>query len=177
MRGKKYSTKYWHPRHQIIVIVQPTVLEQIRHLYVVIPLIRKWFATFNWACHSVSLCILYLKCKKSPLDPLFNKYYEYIIAGFFCCSTSIFLRFTVFCPHWAYTLVCFLESSCVLATQTTILFPRQRNNFYFYDQAQQSTIPDDSLVTVNCTVAYMAQCMSWNKCKASCTSMGASSYR
>lgn len=44
-------------------------------------------------------------------------------------------------------------------------------------QAQQSTIPDDSLVTVNCTVAYMAQCMSWNKCKASCTSMGASSYR
>eukprot|EP00092_Neocalanus_flemingeri_P022856 GFUD01024782.1.p1 GENE.GFUD01024782.1~~GFUD01024782.1.p1 ORF type:complete len:257 (+),score=88.92 GFUD01024782.1:170-940(+) len=41
----------------------------------------------------------------------------------------------------------------------------------------QSTIPDSSLVTVNCTVAYMSQCMSWNKCKASCTSMGASSYR
>ncbi len=49
--------------------------------------------------------------------------------------------------------------------------------FFKYLQAQQSTIPDDSLVTVNCTVAYMAQCMSWNKCKASCTSMGASSYR
>ncbi|CAG2116542.1 unnamed protein product [Medioppia subpectinata] len=30
---------------------------------------------------------------------------------------------------------------------------------------------------VNCTVAYMSQCMSWNKCKSSCTSMGASSYR
>ena len=57
--------------------------------------------------------------------------------------------------------------------------PRKINNFgfYIYHQAQQSTIPDDSLVTVNCTVAYMAQCMSWNKCKASCTSMGASSYR
>ena len=41
----------------------------------------------------------------------------------------------------------------------------------------QSTMPDSSLVTVNCTVAYMSQCMSWNKCKASCTSMGASSYR
>jgi len=32
-------------------------------------------------------------------------------------------------------------------------------------------------VTVNCSVAYMGQCMSWNKCKASCTSMGATSYR
>jgi len=43
---------------------------------------------------------------------------------------------------------------------------------------QQSTLPaDENLVTVNCTVAYIAQCMSWNKCKASCTSMGASSYR
>lgn len=42
---------------------------------------------------------------------------------------------------------------------------------------QQSTLPNDSIVTVNCTVAYIAQCMSWNKCKASCTSMGASSYR
>ncbi|XP_023330723.1 twisted gastrulation protein homolog 1-A [Eurytemora carolleeae] len=42
---------------------------------------------------------------------------------------------------------------------------------------QQSTLPDDSHVTVNCTVAYIAQCVSWNKCKASCRSMGASSYR
>lgn len=32
-------------------------------------------------------------------------------------------------------------------------------------------------VQVNCTVAYMSQCMSWNKCKSSCTSMGATSYR
>jgi len=37
------------------------------------------------------------------------------------------------------------------------------------------TMPE--VVTVNCTVAYMGQCMSWNKCKASCTSMGATSYR
>jgi hypothetical protein len=32
-------------------------------------------------------------------------------------------------------------------------------------------------VQVNCTVAYMSQCMSWNKCKSSCRSMGASAYR
>lgn len=32
-------------------------------------------------------------------------------------------------------------------------------------------------IPVNCTVAYMSQCMSWNKCKNSCMSMGASSYR
>jgi hypothetical protein len=33
------------------------------------------------------------------------------------------------------------------------------------------------VVTLNCTVAYMSQCMSWNKCKEGCRSMGASSYR
>ena len=36
---------------------------------------------------------------------------------------------------------------------------------------------EEGKVTVNCSVAYMAQCMSWNKCKASCRSMGATSYR
>lgn len=36
---------------------------------------------------------------------------------------------------------------------------------------------DSSKITVNCTVAYMSQCMSWNKCKESCQTMGASSYR
>lgn len=32
-------------------------------------------------------------------------------------------------------------------------------------------------VTVNCTVAYMSECMPYSKCKSSCTSMGASAYR
>uniref|UniRef100_A0A182YHA0 Uncharacterized protein n=1 Tax=Anopheles stephensi TaxID=30069 RepID=A0A182YHA0_ANOST len=36
---------------------------------------------------------------------------------------------------------------------------------------------DPNKITVNCTVAYQAQCMSWNKCKESCRTMGASSYR
>ncbi|XP_011145757.1 twisted gastrulation protein homolog 1-A isoform X3 [Harpegnathos saltator] len=34
-----------------------------------------------------------------------------------------------------------------------------------------------NVMTVNCTVAFMAQCISWNKCSASCQSMGATSYR
>ncbi|CAG9821521.1 unnamed protein product [Phaedon cochleariae] len=37
------------------------------------------------------------------------------------------------------------------------------------------TIPD--VITLNCTVAFWAQCMSWTKCRTSCQSMGASSYR
>lgn len=37
--------------------------------------------------------------------------------------------------------------------------------------------PGDTTEPVNCTVAYMSQCMSWNKCKNACMSMGASSYR
>jgi len=34
-----------------------------------------------------------------------------------------------------------------------------------------------NVLTINCTVAYMSDCMSINKCKANCQSMGASSYR
>ena len=30
---------------------------------------------------------------------------------------------------------------------------------------------------MNCTVAFMEQCVPWNKCKQVCQSMGASSYR
>lgn len=35
----------------------------------------------------------------------------------------------------------------------------------------------DDIVTVNCTVVFMAQCLSSNKCKQNCESMGATSYR
>ncbi|XP_071448838.1 twisted gastrulation protein homolog 1-A [Hetaerina americana] len=43
---------------------------------------------------------------------------------------------------------------------------------------QDVTSPDTKdTATINCTVAYMSQCMSWNKCKTSCQSTGASSYR
>ncbi|XP_063590748.1 twisted gastrulation protein homolog 1-A-like isoform X1 [Penaeus indicus] len=40
----------------------------------------------------------------------------------------------------------------------------------------QDTVPADQ-VTVNCTVLYMAQCMSGRKCRSSCESTGASAYR
>lgn len=39
------------------------------------------------------------------------------------------------------------------------------------------TEPKSNIVTVNCTVAYQSQCMSWNKCKHHCQTMGSSSYR
>ncbi|CAH1395499.1 unnamed protein product [Nezara viridula] len=35
----------------------------------------------------------------------------------------------------------------------------------------------DMMITLNCSVAYLSQCMPWNKCKGSCQSMGAVSYR
>jgi len=40
----------------------------------------------------------------------------------------------------------------------------------------QDTAPPEQ-VTVNCTVLYMSQCMSSNKCKETCKSMGAAAYR
>lgn len=35
----------------------------------------------------------------------------------------------------------------------------------------------NNIVTVNCTVIYLNQCVSWNKCRHSCKSTGASSTR
>lgn len=45
------------------------------------------------------------------------------------------------------------------------------------DSRQSATENDKSRIDVNCTVAFMSQCMSFNKCKSSCASMGANAYR
>ncbi|XP_054166777.1 twisted gastrulation protein homolog 1-A-like [Oppia nitens] len=47
----------------------------------------------------------------------------------------------------------------------------------FTNGSTDDSVDVENETPVNCTVAYMSQCMSWNKCKSSCTSMGASSYR
>lgn len=41
----------------------------------------------------------------------------------------------------------------------------------------ESTPNRRKVLELKCRVAYMSQCMSWNKCKESCSSMGADSYR
>ncbi|PSN48740.1 Protein twisted gastrulation [Blattella germanica] len=48
---------------------------------------------------------------------------------------------------------------------------------YWTQSAEQEVAPRKDIITLNCTVAYMSQCMSWNKCKQSCKSTGAVSYR
>ncbi|KAL3273844.1 hypothetical protein HHI36_015270 [Cryptolaemus montrouzieri] len=42
---------------------------------------------------------------------------------------------------------------------------------------EQDVTPKKDVLTLNCTVAFMSQCMSNSKCKSTCTTMGASSYR
>ncbi|XP_055343077.1 twisted gastrulation protein homolog 1-A-like [Paramacrobiotus metropolitanus] len=68
---------------------------------------------------------------------------------------------------------------------TTYTYPVQRDLSLFLgasqlQQVELGVVSRDSTspwAAVNCTVAFMAQCMPWNKCKNSCRSMGASSYR
>lgn len=36
---------------------------------------------------------------------------------------------------------------------------------------------NSNVMTFNCTVVYMSQCLSWNKCRTNCQSMGSTSYR
>ncbi|KAJ8924722.1 hypothetical protein NQ315_000874 [Exocentrus adspersus] len=45
------------------------------------------------------------------------------------------------------------------------------------EDAEQQVVPKQSVLTFNCTVAFWSQCMSGAKCKTSCRSMGATSYR
>lgn len=47
----------------------------------------------------------------------------------------------------------------------------------FSENIEKKVAPMKGVITLNCTVAYMSQCMSWNKCKNSCKSTGAASYR
>ncbi|XP_017112941.1 protein twisted gastrulation [Drosophila gunungcola] len=49
-----------------------------------------------------------------------------------------------------------------------------RTNDKNLDEAIQER---DNIVTVNCTVIYLDQCVSWNKCRTSCQTTGASSTR
>ncbi|KAK9887898.1 hypothetical protein WA026_000201 [Henosepilachna vigintioctopunctata] len=42
---------------------------------------------------------------------------------------------------------------------------------------EQDVTPKKDVMTLNCTVAFMSQCMSNSKCKSTCITMGASSYR
>ncbi|XP_012223504.1 twisted gastrulation protein homolog 1-A [Linepithema humile] len=74
----------------------------------------------------------------------------------------------------------------VLGRWLTLTFPvdydskvfAHEKEIKYYTQTEEEQHPlKPNIVTVNCTVAFMAQCSSWNKCKASCQSMGASSYR
>ncbi|XP_063239831.1 twisted gastrulation protein homolog 1-B-like [Bacillus rossius redtenbacheri] len=66
---------------------------------------------------------------------------------------------------------------------TTIFLPKTDKAVKYHTLAESGEEPgdvaatDDNTVTVNCTVAFMSQCMPWNKCKASCSSTGAAAYR
>lgn len=44
--------------------------------------------------------------------------------------------------------------------------------FYCFLESLEQTIDP-----INCTVAFMSSCMSWEKCKSNCRSMGSASYR
>lgn len=55
---------------------------------------------------------------------------------------------------------------------------RDLNYFRTNDKNLDETLKGrDNLITVNCTVIYLDQCTSWNKCRHSCQTTGASSYR
>lgn len=45
------------------------------------------------------------------------------------------------------------------------------------NEQEVDPVRDSSYITLNCSVAFMSQCMPWTKCRASCQSMGANSYR
>ncbi|XP_045130193.1 twisted gastrulation protein homolog 1-B-like isoform X2 [Portunus trituberculatus] len=58
---------------------------------------------------------------------------------------------------------------------TTMNKNRYKLGAVLVDNSQDTTQIDQ--VTMNCTVMYMSQCMSGNKCKETCRSTGATAYR
>lgn len=55
----------------------------------------------------------------------------------------------------------------------TVLSHKQKSNQIY----NKPMAKEPKILTVNCTVVYFDQCISWNKCRQSCRSTGASSYR
>ncbi|XP_028030234.1 protein twisted gastrulation [Bombyx mandarina] len=55
--------------------------------------------------------------------------------------------------------------------------PEKQVVYHLQSVEQDSEPVNTDVVTFNCTVAYMSQCMSCDKCRASCRSMGANSIR
>ncbi|XP_050352870.1 protein twisted gastrulation-like [Nymphalis io] len=55
--------------------------------------------------------------------------------------------------------------------------PERQLVYHMQSVEQESEPVSRDIVTFNCTVAYMSQCMSSDKCRASCRSMGANSFR
>ncbi|XP_045478215.1 twisted gastrulation protein homolog 1-A-like isoform X2 [Harmonia axyridis] len=45
------------------------------------------------------------------------------------------------------------------------------------ETSEQDVLPKTNILTLNCTVAFMSQCLSNAKCKSTCITMGASGYR
>ncbi|KAF2901673.1 hypothetical protein ILUMI_04516 [Ignelater luminosus] len=59
----------------------------------------------------------------------------------------------------------------------TIFAPKKEIKLHMQSVEQEVAPIKPNVTTLNCTVAFMSQCMSWPKCRSSCQSMGASSYR
>jgi len=59
------------------------------------------------------------------------------------------------------------------------MFKPQLEKEYKYrtQSVEQEVAPIKDVLTLNCSVAYLSQCMSLNKCHVSCQSMGAASFR
>lgn len=76
-----------------------------------------------------------------------------------------------------------LQQSLFLSTNAliTTLFELMHSILFLLllsETIEQEVVPKKpTIITVNCTVAFLSQCTSWMKCRTSCQSMGASSYR
>lgn len=68
-------------------------------------------------------------------------------------------------------------SSELTEVQKTWQLKIKKVNALSQEQENQSVVPNNSIVTLNCTVTYLNQCMAENKCEKSCQSMGAAQYR
>jgi len=60
---------------------------------------------------------------------------------------------------------------------STLFAPKKEIKLHMQSVEQEVAPVKPNVTTLNCTVAFMSQCMSWTKCRSSCQSMGASSYR
>lgn len=116
--------------------------------------------------------------KRKSLIPFFSSSILNIQQNISHIFNFLFFYFPQFSLPKSFLLINYSNTFVFFVKKLQLLCHKRNITISFAESAEQEVDSiKPNVITLNCTVAYMAQCMSYGKCKDTCQSMGATSYR